>query len=143
MKHLLVLASLIAASTQTASAERAQTLLEIRYKSEVATPTKSLELYSAGAYTLRTFNADGSVASVTRDGLSNRDMARVRDALRTAEWQITYTRIACFAYDPSYTEYVVHGKLKYTAQSCSGAMADSATVNAIATIESIIAADAR
>jgi hypothetical protein len=139
MKHLVVLAALIAASAQTASAEHAQTLLEIRYKSEIAAPTKELALYSSGAYTLRTFNADGSVASVLRSGLDNSEMAQVRTALRTAPWDITFMRIACFAYDPSYTQYVVRGKLVYTAQSCSGAMIDGVSREAIATIESLIA----
>ncbi len=139
MKHLVVLAALIAVSTQTASAEHAQTLLEIRYKSEVAAPTKELLLYSSGAYTLRTYNADGTVASVIRTGLDNSELAEVRTALRDAAWDITYTRIACFAYDPSYTQYVVRGKLVYTAQSCSGAMLDEASRQSIATIEKIIA----
>jgi hypothetical protein len=139
MKHLVVLAALIAVSTQTASAEHAQTLLEIRYKSDVAASTKELQIYSSGAYTLRTFNADGTVASVIRTGLDNTEMAQVRSALRDAPWDITYTRIACFAYDPSYTQYVVRGKLVYTAQSCSGAMIDDVSRQSIATIEKLIA----
>lgn len=142
MKHLVVLASLVCLSSQTAVAERAPTarpLLSIQMKSEVAAPTKTVALWSTGAYTVTSYDAQGALLTTTRGGISNKQMAEVRLALRVAEWDITYSRIMCFAYSPSYRQYLVRDKLMYTAQTCSGAMVDDTTQKSIATIESILA----
>ena len=94
----------------TAAAE-AKPLMEIRYRSEIAAPTTTIQLWSTGAWTLQRFDADGTLASTTKGGLDNAELAEVRTALRAAPWQVTFSRIMCFAYSPSYTQYFVHGKL--------------------------------
>jgi len=140
MKHLIVLATLASAlSSQTASAEHAKPVMEIRYGSEVAAPTQTVEIWSAGAYTIKSYDAAGALTNTLRAGFTNPEMGEVRDALRTASWKVTYSKIACFAYSPSFTEYYVKGKLVYRAQMCSGATADDVTLQSIATIEKLIA----
>ena len=139
MKHLLVLASLIAVSSQTATASRAKPLFEIRYGSEVAAPIKEIEVHNNGAYTVTSFDADGRVTDTVRSSLDKRDLAKIRAALRTAEWDITYSRMMCFAYSPNFTQYLVRDRLMYTARMCSGARVDDATQRSLATIESILA----
>lgn len=143
MKHLIVLATLACAlSSQTASAEEhARPILEIRYGSEIAAPTKTVLVWGAGAYTVKSYDADGVLTNTLRTGFDNTEMAQVRTALRVAPWTITYSKIVCFAYSPSFTEYYVRGKLVYRAQMCSGAMADDVSLQSIATIEKLIAAN--
>lgn len=142
MKHLVILASLVCAlSSQTAVAGRdptAQTLMTIELKSEVAAPTKTVQLWSTGAYTVTSRDESGTVTSIVRSGVSNKAMSAIKTALREASWTVATSDIRCFAYSPSYTQYVVKGDLMYTAQLCSGSSIDSTTAQSIATIESLL-----
>jgi hypothetical protein len=142
MKHLVILASLVCAlSSQTAVAGRAptaQTLLTIELKSEMAEPTKTVQLWSTGAYTVTSRDATGAVVSTVRAGISNKQMAAVRTALQNAAWTVTLSDVRCTMYSPSYTQYFVKGTLMYTAQLCSGASVDGVTAQSIATIESLL-----
>jgi len=142
MKHLVILASLVCAlSGQTAVAGRAptaQTLMTIELKSETAAPTKTVQLWSTGAYTVTSRDETGTVTSIVRAGVSTKAMASIKTALKNASWTVTTSDVRCFAYSPSYTQYVVKGELMYTAQLCSGSTVDGVTAQSIATIESLL-----
>lgn len=142
MKHLVILASLVCAlSSQTAVAGRdptAQTLMTIELKSEVAAPTKTVQLWSTGAYTVTSRDESGTVTSIVRAGVNNKALATIKTALKQASWTVTTSEMRCFAYSPSYTQYLVRGQLVYTAQLCSGAAVDSVTAQSIATIEALL-----
>ena len=142
MKHLVILASRVCAlSSQTAVAGRAptaQTLLSIELKSETAAPTKTVQLWSTGAYTVTSRDESGAVTSIVRAGVTNKQMAQIKSALQDASWTVTTSDIRCFAYSPNYTQYLVKGKLMYTAQLCGGSTVDAVTAQSIATIESLL-----
>jgi hypothetical protein len=47
-------------------------------------------------------------------------------------------RIACFAYDPNFTEYVVRGRSMFRDQLCSGDVLDDNTRASLDTIFAIL-----
>jgi hypothetical protein len=100
-------------------------LLEIRERSETSTAITTKKIYSSGGWTL---NSDDATA---RGCFDRKELRTIRRALQRAAWKVTSSPIACFAYDPSYTEYLLHGKLRYTHRMCSGKTADTGTLEAI------------
>jgi hypothetical protein len=100
-------------------------MLEIRERSETSTAITTKRIYSSGGWTL---NSDTATA---RGCFSRKELRSIRRALQRAAWKVTSSPIACFAYDPNYTEYVLHGRLRYTHRMCSGKTADAGTLEAI------------
>lgn len=159
MKHL-VLASLLAtvpavvtyheaesAPATKPSAGRApackasgQPIIEIRHKSEIKAPTSHSAIYPTGAWTYQPIAIDGTAGPLESGCLTSAQLDSVKVALRESPWTITRSRIACFAYSPSYTEYYVHRKLRFTAQMCSGASVDAVTRSAVALVEGLLPA---
>ena len=104
-------------------------LLEIRQKSEVDTAVTTKRIYNSGAWTL---NSDSATA---RGCFSKKELRSIRRALQQASWKVTSSPIACFAYDPYFTEYYVHGKYEYTARLCGEQRIDNESADAIKLIE--------
>lgn len=113
-------------------------LFEIRHRSEVKAPTSTLSVYSSGAWVNRTADENGKPGRVTRGCLDRSDVATIRSSLRTADWDVTHMRIACLAYAPDYTEYVVRGRVMFHDQICSGAVLDETSRASIAAIEAVL-----
>jgi hypothetical protein len=137
MKPLLVLLSLAFASS-SAFAGHGRPMIEIRYRSEIAAPTKTVALYASGLYQMRSYDEQGALTAASRGVLDKSSLRDVRGALQVAPWEITYSRIMCFAYSPSYTEYYVRGKLMWREQMCSGQNADDVTRQSLATIVKLL-----
>ncbi|HEY5945232.1 MAG TPA: hypothetical protein VIV40_07070 [Kofleriaceae bacterium] len=104
-------------------------MLEIRERSEITKSITTKKIYSSGGWTLQSDNA------TARGCFSQKEIKSMRRALHRAPWQITSSPIACFAYDPNFTEYVLDGRLRYTHRMCSGKMADHDTMDAIQLVE--------
>ena len=100
-------------------------LLEIRERSETSSAVTTKKIYASGGWTLK---SDDSKA---RGCFSQKELRSIRRAVQRAPWKVTKSPIACFAYDPSFTEYVLHGRLRYTHRMCSGTTADTKTLAAI------------
>ncbi|HEY5927433.1 MAG TPA: hypothetical protein VIV11_37370 [Kofleriaceae bacterium] len=104
-------------------------MLEIRQKSEVDSAVTTKRIYSSGAWTLK------SDTATARGCFSKKELKSIRRAVQQAPWKVTSSPIACFAYDPNFTEYVLHGRLRYTHRMCSGKTADHDTLEAIELVE--------
>jgi len=100
-------------------------LFEIRERSEIAKPEVTTKIFESGAWTVA---SDGHT---DRGCFDHKELREIRRAVQRAPWQITSSPIACFAYDPNFTEYLVHGKLRFTERMCSGKTADVETLEAI------------
>jgi hypothetical protein len=100
-------------------------MLEIRERSETSAAITTKRIYASGAWTLKSDNA------TARGCFDRKELKSIRRAVQQAPWKVTSSPIACFAYDPNFTEYVLHGKLRYTHRMCSGKTADFATMEAI------------
>jgi hypothetical protein len=100
-------------------------LLEIRERSETSKSVTTKRIYSTGAWTLR------SDTATAKGCFDRKELGSIRRALQRAPWQVTSSPVACFAYDANFTEYVLHGRLRYTHRMCSGKTADYDTLAAI------------
>jgi hypothetical protein len=114
---------------------RGTPLFEIKQGSEVDSSTTTKRIYDTGAWTLE------SDSATARGCFSRTELTSIRRALARATWTVTSSQIACFAYDPNFTEYTLNGRLRYTHRSCSGKTADAATLDAIHFVEQQLASD--
>jgi len=100
-------------------------LFEMRERSEIAgKPTITTRIFESGAWSV-----DGPFAD--RGCFDRQELRTIRRAVQRAPWRITTSPIACFARGTSFTEYLVHGSLRFTERMCSGKAADAQTRNAI------------
>lgn len=110
-------------------------LLEMRQRSELGTPTTTTRVFSSGAWTVESQGR-------SRSGCFERaELRAIRKAVQRAPWQTATSPIACFAYDPNFTEYVVRGRLRFTERMCSGKTADFQTLQAIDLVKQELAED--
>jgi hypothetical protein len=108
-------------------------LLEMRERSEIARPEITTKIFESGAWTVE---SDGRVETGCFD---RKELRSIRRAIQHAPFKITSSPIACFAYDPNFTEYLVHGKLRFTERLCSGKRADNKTQEALALVKQDLA----
>jgi hypothetical protein len=66
------------------------------------------------------------------------DLARLRDELAKASWQIQHAKFRCMMVSLVHTEYSVHGKLVWTEKVCSGETLDKASAAAIADVDAVV-----
>lgn len=114
-----------AAPPHDACAARGTPLFEMRERSDVDKATTTTKIFNSGAWTLEGHGRRDSGC------FDREEMTAIRSAVKRAPWDITSSPIACFAYDPTFTEYVVQGTLRFTERMCSGSTADNATLRAI------------
>ncbi len=160
MKHLVLASLALATMTGSAAARRIPTppappapspapgvksckmaglpLFEIRHRSEVKAPTSTVSVYATGAWVYRPVAEDGTPGATTGGCLDRRQLASIRQALRNTTWDVTHQKIRCFAYAPSYTEYVVRGRVMFHDQLCSGDVLDEQSRAQLMRIESIL-----
>jgi hypothetical protein len=100
-------------------------LLEMRARSETSSDMTTTKIFESGAWTIKGSGSDESGC------FDKKELKAIRKALQQAAWKTTTSPIACFAYDPHFTEYLFHGKLRFTEQMCSGKTADFDTMQAI------------
>jgi hypothetical protein len=100
-------------------------LLEIREGSDTSSAVTTKKIYNSGAWTLT------SDSESARGCFSKKEIRGIRQALQHARWKVTQSPIACFAYDPHFTQYWLNGKLRYTDRMCSGKRADDDTRDAL------------
>src|SRR5262245_49551012 len=98
----------------TACTTRGVPLLEIRERSELDKPTITTKIFTSGAWTVE------SAGDLGRGCFDRDELRAIRRAVQHAPWQTTSSPIACFARDPNFTDYLVHGKLRFTERMCSG-----------------------
>ena len=108
-------------------------LFEIRERSEADKPTTTTKIFDSGAWTV------ASDVGTERGCFDRKELRAIRRAVQRAPWQITSSPIACFAYDPDFTEYLVHGRLRFTERMCSGKTADFKTLQAIELVKQELA----
>jgi hypothetical protein len=101
---------------------------------EANRPMTTTRIYNSGAWTVET---DGATE---RGCFDKKELKEIRKAVQSAPWKITSSPIACFAYDPNFTEMYVQGSLRYTERMCSGKQADSESMAAISLVKNDIAA---
>jgi hypothetical protein len=117
----------------TACTTQGVPLIEIRDRSEIDRPTTTTKIFESGAWTTET------QGNLERGCFDRKELRSIRQSVASAPWKVTSSPIACFAYDPNFTEYVVHGKLRFTDRMCSGKQADSETRNTIELIKQELA----
>lgn len=115
-------------------------LFEIRKRSDVQEPTSSTAIYASGAWTFQPIDKAGRAGALTTGCFARRTLAAIRDAVHDAPWDVTFSRIVCKAYSPSFTEYYVRGRYEYTARLCGEQRIDDASAAAIKSIEAEVAA---
>jgi hypothetical protein len=120
---------------QSACVPQGKPLLEMRDRSETSTASTTTTIFESGAWTV---SANGRTESGCFD---RKGLRAIRSAVQHAEWKVTTSPIACFAYDPNFTEWYVHGKLRFTEQMCSGKTADFETMQAIDLVKKELAED--
>jgi hypothetical protein len=120
------LSFLFAAPPQNTCPTHGVPLLEMRERSETSKSVTATKLFQSGAWTITTDS------KLTAAGCFDRkELRSLKTALQHAAWKTTTSPIACFAHDPHFTEYLFHGKLRFTEQMCSGKTADFDTLTAI------------
>jgi hypothetical protein len=117
------------APAQPACTTQGVPLIEIRDRSETDRETTTTKIFESGAW----------IANGERGCFDRKELRAIRQAVASAPWKITSSAIACFAYDPNFTEYVVHGKLRFTDRLCSGKTADTETRETIDLIKQELA----
>lgn len=125
---------LFATPPQDACTARGVPLVEITEGSEIDKAKKSTtKIFESGAWTVRT------AAGVERGCFDRKERRSIRRAVQRAPWQVTSSPIACFAYDPNFTDYRVRGELRFTERMCNGKQADAKTMRAIELIKQELA----
>lgn len=107
-------------------ATRGTPLLEMRDLSEVDKQSTTTKIFASGAWTIDTNGRRTDSGCFDR-----KELRAIRRAVQRAPWKVTSSPIACFAYDPDFTEYRIHGRLRFTERMCSGKTADNVTLRAI------------
>ncbi|MBA2545018.1 MAG: hypothetical protein H0V17_35575 [Deltaproteobacteria bacterium] len=122
------------ATPPSACAAQGTPLIEMRQASERdASVETTTRIFGSGAWVVET-------AGRTQRGCFDRAEVRtIRRAVQRAPWQTVSSPVACFAYDPNFTEYRVHGKLRFVERMCSGKAADSATAQTIDLVKAELA----
>jgi hypothetical protein len=111
-------------------------LVEIREGSDNSKQMTSTKIFASGAWTIE------NGRRLTEEGcFTRKELKAIRQAVQQAPWKVTASPVACFAYDPNFTEYVVHGKLRFTERMCSGKTADTQTLEAIDLVKTELAND--
>ena len=101
-------------------------LLEMRDRSEQTKHVTTTRIFQSGAWTI------AKNGRTQESGcFDKKELKSIRRAVQQADWKVTDSPIACFAYDPNFTEFYVHGRLRFTYQMCSGKTADFETMEAI------------
>ena len=102
-------------------------------------PTKksTTRIFRSGAWTVRT------PSGVERGCFDKRELRAIRRAVQLAPWKVTDSPIACFAYDPNFTEYRIHGEVRFVDRMCNGKQADAKTMRAIELIKTELADEVR
>lgn len=126
---------------QATCAPHGTPLLEIRERAEIAMPTATTKIYASGAWTYQPVDKDGRKGAASRGCFSKKELRQIRKAVQRAPWQITKSPIRCFAYDPSFTQYLVRGRLRFTERMCSGTTADLETMEALSFVKQKLAAE--
>lgn len=109
-------------------------LVEIREGSDDSKQSTTTRIFNSGAWTI------DRGRRVTEQGcLDKKELRQIRRAVQRAPWKITSSPIACFAYDPNFTEYAINGRVRFTERMCSGKTADTATLRAIDLVKAEIA----
>lgn len=115
-----------------------QPIVEVRRNSEIKEATSWSAIYATGAWTYQPIAADGTMGLRETGCLTSAQLDAVNAALADAPWSITRSQMACFAYSPRYTDYIVRRKLRFTSQMCSGESVDATTQAAIALVEGLL-----
>jgi hypothetical protein len=115
-------------------------LFEIRNRSDVKEPTSTTKIYANGAWTFQPIDVDGRLGAATSGCFDRAALSTIRTAVRRAPWDVTFSRVVCRAYAPSFTEYYVDGRHEYTARLCGEQRLDDASAAAIESIEAELAA---
>ncbi len=111
-------------------------VIEIRDGSDNSKQITSTKIFVSGAWTIETNS------KLTEEGcFTRKELRSIREAVQKAPWKTTDSPIACFAYDPNFTQYIVHGKLRFTDRMCSGKTADTKTREAIDLVKAELAND--
>lgn len=108
-------------------------LFEMRQRSEIDRPETTTKIFESGAWTVE------SEGNVERGCFDKKELRSIRSAVASAPFEVTSSPIACFAYDPNFTEYLVRGRLRFTERMCSGKAADSETQEALALVKQELA----
>lgn len=129
---------LFATPPHDACVARAVPLVEITegsddLRQDAPTKKSTTRIFESGAWTVRT------PLGVERGCFDRKELRSIRRAVQRAPWEVTDSPIACFAYDPSYTDYRVRGELRFTDRMCSGRQADAETMRAIELIKQELA----
>jgi hypothetical protein len=116
-------------------------MVEIRERAEIAMETSTTKIYASGAWTFQPVDKDGHLGTFERGCFDRKELRDIREAVKRAPWKVTESRIRCFAYDPSFTDWVVDGRLLFTERMCSGKTADAETMDAISLVKQMVAAE--
>ncbi len=110
-------------------------MFEIHKRSDLATPTSTLKLYSTGAWTFHPIDASGRLGAVTSGCLPRSTLASLRTSVVESPWDTEISGLTCKAYSANFTEYFVNGRLEYTARLCGREALDQTSLAAIKQIE--------
>ena len=129
-------------------------LFEMRDRNELDKSTVTTRIFESGAWTIDTSHrsamlrapaepelAIDSASEHERGCFDRKELKEIRRAVQRAPWQVTTSPIACFARSLSFTDYFVHGSLRFTDRVCSGKTVDVQTRHAIDLVKQEIAAD--
>lgn len=122
------------ATANTTCVARGTPLLEMRAGTDNVMSSTSTKIYATGAWTIQ---RDGR--RIDRGCFDAKELRSIRRAVQRASWKETSSPIACFAYDPNFTQYLVHGRLRITERTCSGKAPDSITLRAIDLVKAELA----
>ncbi len=114
-------------------------MFEIHKRSDIATPTSKLKLYSTGAWTLQPIDASGRLGAVTIGCLPRSTLASLRSSITESPWTTELAGLTCKAYSANFTEYFVNGRREYTARLCGNERLDQTSLAAIKQIEGSLA----
>ena len=120
-------------SSPSTCAARGTPLLEMAERNDNHNRATVTRIYDNGAWTVR------SGRTIERGCFERKEVRQIRRAIQRAPFDITQSSIACFAYDPNFTEYRVRGELRFTERLCSGKAADATTMRALELVKAELA----
>jgi len=111
---------------------RGTPILEVDRKADKGAKlaTSSFKIFESGAWTYESVDAEGKAGEPRRGCFAGDDLAKVKEDVK-APWKVTTAKFHCMAYSASFVEYLVNGKLVYTARVCSGQTLDDASTKAL------------
>jgi len=136
----LVLLASTASARKIPCRSEGPTVVEVKVvKLDAGASGHETKLFEANGWLAHDTDKDGKASNETKGCIAPSELHELQAKLAKAKWKVTTARVHCMAMATSYTEYIVKGKVVWTAKMCSGQTLDKDSAAAIAAVDDAIA----